>query len=174
MKHFPQSAISLALAGALLVIGLTACPAKRDGSAPSDGQTAQQQESTYRKLSKASDDLASGIRLALKTKQTLAEQKVISADEELRLTRLLIDVNRSGEQFNLVLRYAPQDNQEVRSNLLGLLDEVTASVGRLHREGVLHIKNEGARQKVALLIDSINAAVRTMRVILETRGGTVK
>jgi hypothetical protein len=157
LKLFAVACATLVLA---MMLGFTNCSKK---------QTAvTQQPDTVRKLAKASDDLSGGIKLAIKTKRDLAQQKVITPEEELALTKFLLDVDRAGEAFNTALVNTQNDSPQARQQLLALLDSVAGAVKSLNDDGVLHIKNGGARQRVALLISGVEAAIASIRVILTT------
>lgn len=127
-----------------------------------------EQPDAVRTLAKASDDLAGGIKLTISTKRQLAQERLLGMDEERNLTNLMLDVNRSGREYNRVLTSIEADTSQNRAKLKNALDEVVKSVNRLNDEGVLHIKNEGARQRAGLIINSIRASIATIKHTLTT------
>jgi hypothetical protein len=155
----------------LFVGGWKDCNGKQANSNPpntSQSNTNQasvesQKDDPVRTLANASADLAGGIKLAISTKRQLAQEKIITRDEELTLTNILRDVNSAGQEYNNVLAGVQADTPETRRDILKALDKVVASVDRLNNEGVLHIKNEGARQRVALGINAVRAAIAMIR-----------
>jgi hypothetical protein len=133
------------------------------GFAPNcDGKAVKvspEQPSAVRTLAKASDDLAGGIKLTISTKRQLARERLLDRDEERMLTNLMLDVNRSGKEYNRVLTSIERDTSQSRAALRNALDEVAKSIARLNDEGVLHIKSEAARQRAGLPINGVRAAI---------------
>jgi hypothetical protein len=125
-----------------------------------------EQRDAIRTLAKSSDDIAGGIKLTISTKRALAKEKLLAPDEELTLTTLLADVNRSGTEYNNVLTGISADTSENRTRLLNALDAFAASVARLDTEGVMHLKSEAARQRAELAVNSIRASIAVIRVTL--------
>ncbi len=144
------------LALACVIFFNTALAGDCDGKA---AKVSPEQPSAVRTLAKASDDLAGGIKLTISTKRQLARERLLDRDEELLLTNLMLDVNRTGKEYNRVLTSVERDTSQNRAALRNALDEVTKSIGRLNDEGVLHIKSEVARQRAGLAINGIRAAI---------------
>lgn len=118
-----------------------------------------EQPSAVRTLAKASDDLAGGIKLTISTKRQLARERLLDRDEERMLTNLMLDVNRSGKEYNRVLTSVERDTSQSRAALKNALGEVTKSIDCLNDEGVLHIKSEAARQRAGLAVNGVRAAI---------------
>jgi hypothetical protein len=161
--RFPVAVMLALILGVMpFVLGNTDCGGGKQSAAR------EQQADPLRTLAKASDDLAGGIKLTISTKRQLAQEKFITPEEEAELTNLLLEVNRTGAEYNKVLVSANADTPETRNKLLDAANNVAVSIDRLHSQGILHIKNEGGRQRASLLIASLRAAIATIRLTLQT------
>lgn len=156
------AAIVMAAVALTFTTGFTSasCNSKTANAAP-------EQRDAARTLAKASDDLAGGIKLAVTTKRKLAEQRLLDRDEEVKLTELMLDVNRAGSAYNDTLRSITGDTGDDRASLLTALEGVSSSVERLHNEGVLRIKSEKARTQVGLAVGAARAAIATIRLTIQ-------
>jgi hypothetical protein len=141
--------------------GYTSCSAASEHASP-------EQRDSLRTFAKSSDDLAGGIKLTISTKRALAKEGVITHDEELTMTNLLVEVNSAGSEYNRVLTSVTSDTSGNRTKLLNALDGVAKSVDRLDAEGVTHIKNEAARQRAGLTVTALRTAIAGIRLTLTT------
>ena len=148
MRH--KRKLTLILALTLL---LTACPSEKS--------------SKYREATKASDRIATSIGGLIDLKRSLAAQGLITPQEELQLTNLLLDANRAGRVFNDTAKSFKSDTPENRRALLALFTDLSASIGRLNDQGVLHIKNPQARTLTSNVVASVNASLQIINAALQ-------
>ena|SRR2546423_1523986 len=112
-----------------------------------------------RRYAKASDDIAAVINAMIDAKRRLAQQQLITAEEELRLTHLLSATLAADIRFNNRLKSTTTVDASTRNDLLNLLSQVTTAVNDLNNVGVLSIGNANAKLRMAQFIGSINAAI---------------
>lgn len=112
-----------------------------------------------RKYAKAADDIAGAISAMIDAKRNLAQQKRITADEELKLTQLLTAANNADIAFTNKLKSTTTIDAGSRADLVSLLSQVTSAVNELNSSGVVKIGNADARQRLARFITTINAAL---------------
>ena len=139
-----------------LVAMLTACPK------PKNAAEADQ----LRTVAESSDRAASAVRSAINVKRSLARQGVLEPDAELVVTRILLDINTTNRELRRLGKSLTVVTAADKSALVKLADDLLASVGRLNSEGVLRIKNEEAREKFAVSVEAIRAAVVIIRSTL--------
>ena len=113
-----------------------------------------------------SDRAANIIRAGIKLKRELRAANLIDATEELAITRGLFDVNRAVKQFRARAEALSRIDAGTRAELLQILEEATAAVAALARDGTLHFKNAEARQRIGLYLESLSAVLGTIRTLL--------
>ena len=124
-----------------------------------DGGGGQSQDDPVRKAAKAADTIAGSITEMIKVKRQLAQQKTITADEELALTNALLKANTADKAFLAAtkqLKGAPTADQ--KSNLATLFSAVSAAVNEVDAD-VLGVKNPDAKTKLTTILNSIKASL---------------
>ena len=145
MKHRKTWALSLTLALAMLCLSFQ-CGGGGDGD-------------PRRKYARASDTIAGSISTMIDVKRDFAQNGRITADEERRLTELLLRANEATTVFNNRVKTVTVIDEGTRAELGNLFAAVTSSVAELNNSGVLGVQNADAKSKLSKIIGSINAAV---------------
>jgi len=125
-------------------------------------------DSQLTKAAKASDDIAVSISLAIDVKRSLAMSvpPLITPEEELTLTLALQRVNTATMLFREKAMTFKTLDANTKTALLPLFQTITASVTELNNQGILGIKNQDAKAKVALVLTSLSAALATIQSVL--------
>lgn len=112
-----------------------------------------------RKYAKAADNIAGGINTMIKVKRDFAQNGRISADEERRLTELLLRANEATTAFNNRVRTVTVIDASNSAELGNLFASVTSAIAELNSSGVLGVQNADAKSKLSSIIATINAAM---------------
>ena len=112
-----------------------------------------------RKYARASDTIAGSISTMIDVKRDFAQNGRITADEERRLTELLLRANEAATVFNNRVKTVTVIDAGSRAELGNLFAGVTSAIAELNSSGVLGIQNADAKSKLSRIIGSINAAI---------------
>jgi hypothetical protein len=159
MKRRRITAASLILVLALLSLSFKC----GDGS---NGGPAQQTDQV-KQAAKAADDIATTVNAMIKAKRDLLSSKLISKDESNQLSKLLKKVNDADRTFYNRVKQLAQFDATNKPNFATLFTSVTSAIDELNTSGVLGIKNADAKSKLSILIATINAAVTTIKALLQ-------
>jgi hypothetical protein len=148
-------------AGLVLVLSLAAMSFKcGDGGCANDN-------SPLCSSARAADTIAKSIGEATTVKRELARQGKLTPAEELKLTQQLLRLNTADKVFVKrlkALNAAP--DAPTKQQLLGLLNEVTTALDDLNTNGVLGLQDQGARDRLTVLITAIRASVQIIQPFL--------
>ena len=123
----------------------------------SSGQ--QGPDDPVRKAAKAADAIAGSITEMIKVKRQLAQQKTITAEEELALTNALLKANTADKAFLAATKQLKGTPTAAdKSNLATLFSAVSAAVNEIDA-GVLGVKNPDAKAKLTTILNSIKASL---------------
>jgi len=109
---------------------------------------------------RASDDIATGIKLGLAAETDLEKQKLLTPQEALKVVDGLSAINVANIQFNTDLGVAKASGN--KSALKPSLDALRKTVTDLNTNGVLGIKSEKAKATFALTMQALNLALATL------------
>lgn len=130
-------------------------------------------ESQVRESALAAHRIVASVSAATDIKDELLTAELIDSNESKQIAILLRDANRAALAFNdKVKEYSSQKTipPNARDELLTLFDDVTATVAKLNDQGVLHIKNETARSRLAAVLATINASISVIKGVLKNAG----
>lgn len=120
-----------------------------------------------KKIAQASDDIARGLHTALALDEALIKQQLVSKDDALAITTLLLDVNRAAKEFNDKARAFGSIDATEKAELLRMASDMTASVATLNQQGVLRIKNQQSQIQFLAAIAIIQGGVAVLTSILQ-------
>lgn len=131
--------------------------------------------SRIREAAKASDRIATLIGSLIDLKRELGPsgqtcrtlQACITADEELRLTTLLLTLNSRTKDFNEFARTIKEDTEANRLGLAQAFNLVTEAVNRLSNESIFPVKNPEAKKRLLAILNSINASIAIIDAALK-------
>ena len=106
---------------------------------------------------KASDDIATSIKLFTAAESNLEKQKLITPQEGLAIINGLSALNSANIQFNSDLSAAKASGN--KSALKPSLDALKKAAVDLNTNGVLGIKSPEAKQAFQLTVQSLNLAL---------------
>ncbi len=142
----------IAIAGALAAfLALSACAPKANTS-------------PFTAPARASDDIATGIKLGLAAETDLEKQKLLTPQEALKITDGLSAINVANIQFNSDLTAAKASGN--KSVLKPSLDALKKAVIDLNTSGVLGIKSEKAKATFTLTMQAFNLALATLETFV--------
>lgn len=132
-------------------------------------------KSRIREAAKASDRIATLIGSAIDLKRELGPsgstcqtlQACITAQEELRLTELLLTANSKVKDFNNFARTLTEDTPQTRLDLAQAFNQITTVINRLSNEAVFPIKNAEAKKRLLAILNSINASIAIIDAALK-------
>jgi ribosomal protein S20 len=133
---------------ALMLFALACLPGCQKTSIPDDPQ---------RKAAKAADDIAGAVKAMTDLKHKLADQKQITREEDLALTKALLKVNSTDKvlvEKLKALRAAASEGDKTQT--CALFREVLSAVGELNDKGVLGVNNAEARSRLTTILNTIN------------------
>ena len=123
------------------------------------GNGQQGPDDPVRKAAKAADAIAGSITEMIKVKRQLAQQKTITADEELALTNALLKANTADKAFLAATKQLKGTPTAAdKSNLATLFSAVSAAVNEIDAD-VLGVKNPDAKAKLTTILNSIKASL---------------
>lgn len=109
---------------------------------------------------RASDDIATGIKLGLAAEMGLEQQKLLTPQEALKIVDGLTALNGANIQFNSDLSAAKASGN--KSALKPSLEALKKAVTDLNANGVLEIKNEKAKATFTLTMQTLSLALATL------------
>lgn len=113
---------------------------------------------------RASDDIATGIKLGLAAETDLEKQKLITPQEALKIVDGLSAVNAANIQFNTDLGVAKANGN--KSALKPSLEALRKAVTDLNTNGVLGIKSDKAKATFAITMQAFNLALATLETFV--------
>lgn len=127
-------------------------------------------DSQFRKAARASDGIASGVAAMTDVGKNLHGAGLLTSEEALGVARLLQEANLANEQFQAKARTLEQVDPKNKKMLTLWFGEVSAALAKLNQEGVLHVKNEDARARLAVAFASIQASAEILAAVFEEGG----
>lgn len=126
-----------------------------------------QQEDAVRKAARAADDIAEGIKAAIKAKRDLKQHGKITPQEDLALSNLLLKVNSADKVLvNKIKELKTIPDASTKASLAPLLDSLVSAVDELNKAGVLGIKNPDAQKTLTTIMNTITAALAIVKAFL--------
>jgi hypothetical protein len=113
---------------------------------------------------RASDDIATGIKLGLAAETDLEKQKLLTSQEALRVIDGLSAINVANIQFNTDLGVAKVSRN--KTALKPSLDALRKTVTDLNANGVLGIKSDKAKATFTLTMQALNLALATLETFV--------
>src|SRR5262245_32694640 len=149
------------LVGLIFVLAFYSLSFKCGGqSGPSDDPV--------RKAARAADAIAGSINEMIKVKRQLAQQKTITADEELALTNALLKANTADKSFLAAVKQVKGTPTEAqKSNLATVFSAVSASVNEIDA-GVLGVKNADAKAKLTTILNTIKTSLGVISSLVQS------
>lgn len=135
----------------LLFLGFTGCP----------------QQDPYRKAAVAAADFAAALKTFQDSEIALHNSGSIDAETHKAIQSVLLDTARAGKQLDQAIRVA-KSNPEAWTAVIAAVD----ALARLQSDGVLHIKNDKARQQLAASLALARSALGALQLALPAKGAT--
>jgi hypothetical protein len=150
-------------AGLVLVLSLASMSFKCGGV----GGGCANDNSPLCNAARASDAIAKSIGEATTVKRELARQGKLTPAEELKLTQQLLRLNTADKVFvNRLKALSAAPDAPTRQQLLGLFNEVTTALDDLNANGVLGLQDQGARDRLTVIITAIRASAQIIQPFL--------
>lgn len=121
------------------------------------------------KAEQAAGALAASIDAAITLSDKLALDKHISDSQEKLLNQLLLGVNSANKIFYAEVkkaRAAGQWNADVKKTLAAAFVNVNAELVKLNNVGAFNVSNPESKEKLDLILKSINSASQIINGIL--------
>ena len=161
MRHRRTTAAGLLLA---LALGSLAFQCGGGG-----GGSSSQPESV-RTAARAADAIAGSIKEMTTVKRELARQGTLTPDEELRLTQTLLRLNTADKAFVRRLKSLNGvPDASGRAELLAMFNEVTAALDDLNTNGVLGVSNQGARDRLGIIVNTLRGSVQIIQTFVQSQ-----
>jgi hypothetical protein len=153
--------------GLVLALSLASLSFKCGGGAEPDGTT-----NPLRGAARAADAIAKSVGEMNEVKRELARQGKLTSAEELRLTQQLLRLNTADKALVTRLKSlnaAP--DAAGRAQLMTMFNELTAALDDLNANGVLGLGDQGARDRLGVIIATIRGSVQIIRSFADANSG---
>ena len=127
-------------------------------------------EAGISKAIRATDDLRAGIAAAEQLTTQLGQDKHITPAQEKQINLLLLGVNSATKIFYAEVvkaREAGQWNADIKSHLAGTFAAVNVELQKLNTAGIFDTNNSDSKQKLELVLKTMNAAAALVQVSLQ-------
>ena len=152
--------------GLVLVLSLAALSFKCSGNGGCNDN------SPHCSSARAADAIAKSISEAITVKRELARQGKITPAEELKLTQQLLRLNTADKAFvRRIKALSAAPDAATNEQLKSLFNEVTAALDDLNTNGVLGLQDQGARDRLTVIITAIRASAQIIQPFLSGGGG---
>lgn len=118
--------------------------------------------------SQLANAVGGSLEKAQKLNESLYTQKVISAEDSMAVAQAILETSQANDALVAQVRSVKELNLDSAAPILTALDNLTASVDRLQKQGVLHIKSESSRQTFDSYMQVIRAAIKSAQAIIAT------
>lgn len=142
--------ISIFAALLLAVLGTTGC-----------------NKSKLEKAQKAAATISRVLTIAGTVIEQLGREQLLDDQEALKLSDAVNDLKRAVAEFNAAAARF-QETPESTAELIQALSEVSRQVEALNRDGVLHVKNPEAKQKLSRVLAGISVSLEVIAAALES------
>ncbi|MGI8655457.1 MAG: hypothetical protein ACR2LC_09585 [Pyrinomonadaceae bacterium] len=142
-------------------LGFKACNESPPGSATASSSN------SYHKAVKATVTIEDTVATGIDTVAELRSTGLIDDSADLALSKALLAVHRANKNFYTRAADYKTFDPKARAELPRLFTDVTASIKNLNDTGDTYVKNPRAREKISLLLSSLNAAAQIISVTLE-------
>lgn len=145
-----KTMISIFAALLLAVLGTTGC-----------------NKSKLEKAHKAAATISRVLTIAGTVIEQLGREQLLDDQEALKLSDAVNDLKRAVAEFNAAAARF-QETPESTAELIQALSEVSRQVEALHKDGVLHVKNPEAKQKLSRILAGISVSLEVIAAALES------
>ncbi len=119
-----------------------------------------------RKAARAADGIASGLAGVQKVNVILYQGELISKDETKAIAVLVQQGTLANDEFIAKARTLRDLDPGNKALMLQWFGEVSASLDKLNREGVLHVKNPEAQARLSVAFASVKAGADIIASLL--------
>ena len=150
---------SITIVGLVLTLSLASLSFKCGGGCADNSQLCN--------AARAADAVAKSIGELNNVKRELARQGKMSSAEELKLTQLLLRLNTADKAVvNRLKSMNAAPSAADKSQLLTLFNELSAAVDDLNTTGVLNLGDQGARDKLTVIITTIRSSLPIIQTFI--------
>lgn len=143
-------------------LGFKACNESPPGSAATSS-------SSYHKAVRASATIEASVTAGIDTVAELRTDNLIDDSADLALSRALLSVHRTNKALYTRAADYKTFDAKARADLPRLFTDVTASIKNLNDTGDTYVKNPRAREKISLLLSSLNAAAQVIQIVVSSQ-----
>lgn len=132
--------------------------------------TGNDPEAALASVAKGLDEAAHTIAIIQTTAINAESQHLLTEAQTRTLLEATTKANLAGHQAAAITRSISKLDPASRTNLLNILNPVIASVNELVANGTAGIKNEDTKQKIQLLLATLQATLNAVHLTLVTGG----
>lgn len=151
------------------VVAIVLCFASLGFKACNESPPGTSASSSYHKAVKATAAIEDAVATGQDTVAELRVLGMIDDSADLVLSRALLNVHRANKNFYTRAADYKTFDPKARAELPKLFADVTASIKNLNDTGDTYVKNPRAREKINLLLSSLNAAAQVIQVVVSSQ-----
>lgn len=153
--------------GLVLVLSLASLSFKCPGGKEPDGTT-----NPLRGAARAADAVAKSVGELNEVKRELARQGKLTTAEELKLTQQLLRLNSADKALVARLKSLNSAPDAAgRAQLMTMFNELTAALDDLNTNGVLGVADQGARDRMGVIITTIRSSLQIIQAFADANSG---